>query len=125
MERGQKMAKALLFNITDEKRMKLLFLLMQYGIAAVEGKPEDYDRPLGIILGKAGSYSSLTLNAPFMDEMLVLDELSAEQFHGLLNGMQMLQATVTYKAITTEHNLSWTPSRLHRELAAEHAAMNP
>ncbi len=119
------MAKALLFNITGEKRMKLLFLLMQYGIAAVEGKPEDYDRPLGIILGKAGSYSSLTSNAPLMDEMLVLDELSAEQFHGLLNGMQTLQATVTYKAITTEHNLGWTPSRLYRELAAEHAAMNP
>lgn len=98
---------------------------MQYGIAAVEGKPEDYDRPLGIILGKAGSYSSLTSNAPFMDEMLVLDELSAEQFHGLLNGMQMLQATVTYKAVTTEHNLGWTPSRLYRELVAEHAAMNP
>ena len=48
------MAKALLINITGEKRMKLLFLLMQYGIIAVEGKPEDYDRPLGIILGKAG-----------------------------------------------------------------------
>ena len=43
------MAKALLFNITGEKKMKLLFLLMQYGIIAIEGKPEDCDRPLGEI----------------------------------------------------------------------------
>lgn len=119
------MAKALLFNITGEKRMKLLFLLMQYGIVAIEGKSEDCDRPLGMLLGKGGTSASLTLDDPFTDEMLVLDGLSAEQFHGLLNGMQMLQATVTYKAITTEHNLCWTPSRLHRELVAEHAAMNP
>ena len=67
----------------------------------------------------------LGMDGPFTDEMLVLDGFSAEQFHGLLNGMQMLQATVTYKAVTTEHNLGWTPSRLHRELVAEHAAMNP
>ena len=60
----------------------------------------------------------------FTDEMLVLDDLSSDQFHGLLNGMQMLQATVTYKAVTTKHNLGWTPSRLFRELAAEHAALN-
>ena len=119
------MAKALLFNITGEKRMKLLFLLMQYGIVAIEGKSEDCDRPLGEILDKKSYPATLAMDAPFTDEMLVLDGLSAEQFHSLLNGMQMLQATVTYKAITTEHNLCWTPSRLHRELVAEHAAMNP
>ena len=119
------MAKALLFNITGEKRMKLLFLLMQYGIVAIEGKSEDCDRPLGEILGKNGYSVMLAMDGPFTDEMLVLDGLSAEQFHGLLNGTQMLQATVTYKAVTTEHNLGWTPSRLHRELVAEHAAMNP
>ena len=119
------MAKALLFNITGDKKKKLQFLLMQYGIVAIEGKSEDCDRPLGEILGKNGYSVMLAMDGPFTDEMLVLDGLSAEQFHGLLNGMQMLQATVTYKAVTTEHNLGWTPSRLHRELVAEHAAMNP
>ena len=63
------------------------------------------------------------MDAPFFGEMLVLDGLDSQQFHGLLNGMQMLQATVAYKAVTTEHNLSWTASRLFRELEAEHAAM--
>jgi hypothetical protein len=118
------MAKAVLFNITGDKKKKLQFLMMQYGIAAVEGKPEDAARPLGSILGHAGHFTVSALDAPFGEEMLVLDGLSPEQFHGLLNGMQMLQATVAYKAVTTAHNLGWTPSRLLRELAAEHAALN-
>ena len=117
------MSKALLFNITGEKKKKLQFLLMQYGITAIEAMPSDSNRPLARLLGKEMPYSAPSLDAPFFDEMLVLDELNAQQFHGLLNGMQMLQAQVTYKAVTTEHNLSWTPARLYRELVAEHEAM--
>ena len=118
------MAKALLFNITGDKRKKLQFLLMQYGVAAVEGKPEDGNLSLGRLLGRAGAFPGPTLDGPLTDEMLVLDQLDAQQFHGLLNGMQMLQASVTYKAVTTEHNLNWTPMRLYRELVAEHEAMH-
>ena len=117
------MAKALLFNISGDKRKKLGFLCMQYGITAVEGTGEDQTRLLSQILAKEDQGLPNALDAPFADEMLVLDGLSDQQFHGLLNGMQMLQATVTYKAITTEHNLSWTPARLLRELMAEHEAM--
>ena len=117
------MAKVLLFNITGDKQKKLHFLCMQYGITALEGRGEDCNKPLGSILGKAGYSDAASLDAPFSEEMLVLDGLSPDQFHGLLNGMQMLQAPVTYKAVTTEHNLSWTPSRLLRELMAEHEAM--
>ncbi len=117
------MAKALLFNITGDKLKKLQFLFMQYGITVVVGKSEDSGQPLGRILNKAGHFSGPTLDAPVPDEMLVLDELSSQQFHGLLNGMQVLQASVAYKAVTTEHNLSWTPAKLYRELVAEHAAM--
>ncbi len=119
------MAKALLFNITGVKRMKLQFLLMQYGVSAVEVSAEDCGQPLGKLLGKDVSPAAVSLETTFADEMLVLDDLSTEQFHGLLNGMKVLQATVAYKAVTTKHNLNWTPSRLYRELAAEHAAMNP
>ncbi len=118
------MARALLFNITGDKRKKLDFLLMQYGITAIEGAAADCSKPLGRLLGRAGTYSPSPLDAPFEEEMLVLDELSSQQFHALLNGMQTLQATVLYKAVTTEHNLSWTPARLCRELAAEHEAMH-
>lgn len=117
------MAKVLLFNITDTKRMKILFLLMQHGITAVEVAEKDYSWSLGSLLGLSGYAAAPEAAEPFADEMLVLHGLSAEQFHGLLNGMQALQAPVTYKAVTTEHNLSWTPIRLCRELAAEHAAM--
>ena len=118
------MAKALLFNITGDKKKKLQFLLMQFGITAVEGGAGDCSRALGQLLGREGQFPAPTMDAPFSDEMLVLDDLDPQQFHGLLNGMQMLQAQVDYKAVTTEHNLSWTPARLLRELAAEHATLN-
>lgn len=117
------MAKVLLFNITGDKKKKLQFLLMQYRIISVEASPSDCCVPLGKLLGKSGPFPPATLDAPFPDEMLVLDGLDTQQFHGLLNGMKMLQAQVTYKAVTTEQNLTWTPARLCRELAAEHAAM--
>ena len=118
------MAKVLLFNITGDKQKKLHFLCMQYGVTALEGRGEDCNKPLGSILGKAGYFATPTLDASFSEEMLVLDSLSPDQFHGLLNGMQMLQAQVVYKAVTTEHNLSWTPARLLRELMAEHETMH-
>ena len=118
------MAKALLFNITGDKQKKLHFLCMQYDITALEGRGEDGNKPLGSLLGRTGFSSLSTLDAPFQEEMLVLDGLSSEQFQGLLNGMQTIQATVTYKAITTEHNLAWTPAKLYRELVAEHEALH-
>ena len=117
------MAKALLFNISGEKEKKLHFLCMQYGVTAMEGRGEDCNKSLGSLLGKEEYSAAPTLEAPFPDEMLVLDGLSSDQFHGLLNGMQMLQVSIPYKAITTEHNLSWTPTKLLRELVAEHEAM--
>ena len=117
------MAKVLLFNITGDKKKKLSFLFMQYGITAVEGRQEDCNRPLGRLLGREGYFPGPAMEPPFFQEMLVLDGLDQRQFQGLLNGMQMLQATVTYKAVTTEHNLAWTPAKLLRELMAEHEAL--
>ncbi len=117
------MPTVLLFNITGDKEKKLQFLLMQYGITAIEVTMTDCNRPLGSVLGKKGHFGEPTMDAPFSDEMLVMDGLSAQQFHGLLDSMRMLQAQVIYKAVTTDQNLTWTPSKLCRELAAEHAAL--
>ena len=118
------MAKVLLFNFADQKRMKILFLLMQHGVTAVEVPLQDQTRPLGALLGKPGYHAAPEAAAPFLEEMLVMDDLNPAQFQGFLAGLKALQATVAYKAVTTEHNLSWTPVRLFRELVAEHEAMH-
>lgn len=118
------MAKVLYFNLTGDKKRKLEFLLMQYGVEAQEGTAADCGRALGKVLGRAGAFPPATLDGPFSEEMLVLDGLDEQQFQGLLNGLKMLQAVVTYKAVTTPHNLTWTPARLLKELMAEHAAMH-
>ena len=119
------MGQVLIYNLPEgEKRKRLRVVLMRTGLRARDVTPEEYGHPVGYLAGMEGFESAEPYTGEgFRDEMLVLHDLSAEQFHGLLNGMQALQAPVTYKAVTTEHNLSWTPTRLYRELAAEHAAM--
>ena len=60
------MAQALLFNITGDKKKKLQFLLMQYGVAAREAGPGDHAQPLGKLLGKKGVFPP-SAAAPDMD----------------------------------------------------------
>lgn len=62
---------------------------------------------------------------PFQEEMIVMLGLNARQFHGFLDGIRAAGVRVPLKAMATEHNIMWTARELHRELAAEHAAMNP
>jgi len=63
--------------------------------------------------------------APFQEEMIVMLGLNARQFHGFLDGIRTAGVRVPLKAMATEHNIAWTARELHRELAAEHASMNP
>jgi hypothetical protein len=59
----------------------------------------------------------------FPGEMLVLCGLSSPQFSALLNALRQNRCTVSLKAVLTETNAAWDSIRLHRELAAEHAAL--
>ena len=44
------MPKALLFNITGDKKKKLQFLLMQYGITLIEGAASEHNQPIARLL---------------------------------------------------------------------------
>ena len=60
----------------------------------------------------------------FSDEMLVMDGLSATQFHGLLDGLRASRAGIVLKAVVTEQNRSWTVSKLHAALREEHERLS-
>ena len=118
------MAQALLFNIGGEKKKKLRVQLVKLGIAPRDVLKADHGTPLGSLLHPADDPGAGAGEAePFDDEMLVLDGLSPQQLRSLIDGMRQARASVDLKAVVTEENVRWTPSRLHRELRAEHEAM--
>ena len=121
------MSKALLFNIHGEKRMKILFLLIRLGIACREVSPAEQGNRIGALAEtetNGGSARHNAAKAPFTDEMLVMDGLDAEQFHGLLDGLRRNNTPVALKAVVTEQNLSWTAAALHDALLEEHRRLS-
>ena len=117
------MAQVLMFNISGEKQTKIRFLLLKMGVACREVPAAEFGQPLGVLIRRTGFFGTAEAPDSFSDEMLVLDGLSDVQLHGLLDSMRRVGASVALKAVVTEHNLRWSPTKLHRELAAEHAAM--
>ena len=118
------MAKVLLYNFTDsERRMKVKLCLHRLGIGCVDVAPEEQGQPLGLLLGLSG-FAPAEAAAPFAEEMLVMHALSAAQFSGLLDALRRSRVSVPLKAVVTDTNIAWSSEQLHRELAAEHAAMS-
>lgn len=119
------MAQILLFNIHGDKLRRIRPLALRLGLGCRCVAPEDYSKTLGALCGRAdedasdGAAETLTVGG----EMLVMDELSSAQFHGLLDGLRRERAAVALKAVVTDTNLGWSAARLYRELSAEHEAM--
>ena len=117
------MATVLLYNLRDtDKRMKLKLCLYRLGLKCLDVAPEDFGHPVGYLLGLKG-YGPGKTEESFEDEMLVMHDLSRQQFSALLDKLRQEHVPVALKAVVTETNAAWSSSRLHRELAAEHAAM--
>ena len=121
------MAQVLLSNITDrEKLLKIKLTLFKLGVACREVAPEEYAHPLGYLLGRAG-YAPAAEEAAaerFAAEMVLMDGLQGPLFNRFLDSLRAERATVALKAVATEHNVSWSSARLHRELEQEHLAMS-
>lgn len=118
------MALVLLYNLDREKLLRIKLLLLRLGLGAREVSPEEFGQPLGALAGLEGFETSQ--DAPeesFTQEMLVMVGLSSQQFSAFLEALRQSRATVALKAVLTETNAQWSSVRLHRELAAEHAAL--
>ena len=117
------MGKVLLYNLGEaDKRMKIKLCLFRQGLACTDVAPESFGHPLGYLLGLEG-FGPGEAEAPFADEMLVMYDLSSRQFTALLDALRQQRVPVALKAVVTDSNIRWSSSRLYRELAAEHAAM--
>ena len=120
-----KMAKALLYNLSGKDKLtKIRFLLFKLGLEGREVSPDEFGLPIGKLAGLEGFESDAPeAGEDFTEEMLVMCGLSSPQFNALLAGLRQNRTTVALKAVLTETNAAWSSRRLHRELAAEHAAM--
>ena len=119
------MSLVLLYNISNpEKRTKIQFALYKLGIEAREVNAEEYSHPLGYLAGLEGfSPAEPYSGEGFGDEMLLLCGLRSGQLNQLLDLLRQSRATVSLKAVLTEHNAQWSSEKLHHEISLEHAAM--
>ena len=119
------MALVLLYNIPPgEKLRRIRIALMRQGLTGREVTIDQYAHPIGYLAGMegyepAGPYAG----EGFAAEMLVMCGLSQRQFNGLLDALRSSRATVTLKAVVTDHNAAWDSVTLYRALQTEHNTM--
>ena len=113
------MKRVFLFNIAEEKRVKIALAALRCGLACVVVPPEDFAKPVGCLLGDPVPAGGGTDAAPFPGEMLLMEELDG----AFLDTLRQMHAAVGLKAVVTEQNRAWTCAALHRELTKEHEAM--
>lgn len=118
------MTNVLLYNIGKDKLPKIQFILFKLGLRARQVSPTEYAHPIGYLAGIEG-YEPVqdAPGKPFPGEMLVMAGLSSQQFSAFLNALRQNRCTVALKAVLTETNAAWDSQRLHRELSAEHEAL--
>ena len=118
------MARVLLYNFTDEaKRKKIKAILFRFAVPSREIPPACQGLTLGALLEGAESGETGAEEPPFDGEMIVMHDLTARQFNGLLDEMKRQGIRVPMKAVVTEHNIGWTSARLYREISAEREAL--
>lgn len=119
------MVNLLLYNIANpDKLRKIQTLAIRLGFRTRVVRQEEFDLPIGALVELPGAEALESGDGtPFSDEMLVLCNVSAQAFQAFLSGLRTQKTPVALKAMTTEHNVSWSSSKLHRELASEHENM--
>lgn len=119
------MVNLLLYNIASpEKLRKIQTLAIRLGFRTRVVRQEEFALPIGALVELPGAEALESgVGTPFLDEMLVLCGVSAQAFQAFLSGLRTQKTPVALKAMTTEHNVSWSSSKLHGELAAEHENM--
>ncbi|MDD6856535.1 MAG: DUF3783 domain-containing protein [Candidatus Faecousia sp.] len=119
------MVNLLLYNIAaPEKLRKIQTLAIRLGFRTRVVRQEEFALPIGALVELPGAEALESGDGTaFSDEMLVLCNVSGQAFQAFLSGLRTQKTPVALKAMTTEHNLSWSSSKLHGELAAEHENM--
>lgn len=113
----------LAFALSDDRLSRLRFCCLKLGVAVKPVAPEDYDQPLGALLGLQERADTPDADGS-VGEMLVMagfDDALLNRFLAALRQLRM--PPFRLKAMLTPTNVLWNARQLYAELSAEHAAM--
>ena len=113
----------LMYNIETKKAAGVKLVCSAFGIDYRAVEPEDFGRPIGVLLGLSDS-DELKPDSEFDDEMLYLVDFPDELLNLFLTLLRKRRLTVALKAVKTETNIGFTSYELFRELSAEREAIS-
>ena len=131
----------LLYNIDGDKARKLKMIFVQNGIRIKTVAKEDYGTALGVLSGilteeEAGLVPEDvewpekpedvegSEDNEMLEEMLVMKGIFGKRLDVLLGAMRRMKATVSLKAVVTEHNMYWNSVQLYHEIQKEHKVLS-
>ena len=115
----------LMYNLENEKGVRLRMICLKLKIRARSVKPEEYGQPVGALAGALPPTSSPATVESFSGEMLVFANFSEVLLNRYLAELRAARMPgVALKAVLTPTNMHWNSQMLHEELGKEHEAMH-
>ena len=114
----------LMYNLDNEKGVRLRMICLKLKIRARPVKPEEYGQPVGALAGAIPPVPSPEPAEGFHGEMLVFVNFSEVLLNRYLAELRAARLPgVALKAVLTPSNMHWTSGTLYEELGKEHEAM--
>lgn len=114
----------LMYNLENEKGVRLRMICLKLKIRARGVKPEEYGQPVGALAGALPPTSSPAPAEGFSGEMLVFANFSEALLNRYLAELRAARMPgVALKAVLTPTNMHWNSAQLFEELGKEHEAM--
>ena len=118
-------ATVLLINFKDkQKQQTIQRALLPLGVKMKVITQEEFGQPIGYLAGmkKIASVEMSEEKMELEKEMLVFASIDGDLLQYILQTLRKAGVPVDYKAVLTEHNLTWNCVQLYRELELEHLA---
>lgn len=118
-------ATVLLINFKDkQKQQTIQRALLPLGIKMKVITQEEFGQPIGYLAGmeKIAPVQMTEEKTELEKEILVFAAIDGDLLQYILQILRKVGAPVDYKAVLTEHNLTWNCVQLYRELELEHLA---
>ena len=125
-ERGVIMKETvLLINFKDNQKLqKIQRALLPLRVKMKVITPQEFCQPIGYLAGvkEIVPVKMAAEETELEKEMLVFTAIDGDLLQDILQALRKAGAPVDYKAVLTEHNLTWNCVQLYRELEQEHLA---
>ncbi len=115
----------LVYNIDNQRKLKLLFVCSQLKLRLISVPRADYGQPIGALAGLRKRVPGEYAGEGFSDEMLVMVNFSNHLLNAFLGALRQNHVQgIALKAILTSANAEWDSVKLRNELMEEHTRMH-